>query len=142
MIDAKDLMLGSFVQVVGGLGNDYLEEVISINDNLIGISNVNTESNPQFHCDVEVPIEEVSGVPLTEDILVTNCGFERKQHLYSDRFMLGDFEIERQGKKYAYVIWGNEDAPFLTHYIGHCEYLHELQRLYKVIQKQELEVKL
>ncbi len=65
---------------------------------------------------------------LSEDILL-KCGFEKKKHLY-DRYILNDFELERQGVNYAYVLWGGEDAPHLTQFIGHCKHLHELQQLY------------
>ncbi len=126
----EDLMIGNYIQVVGGLGNDYIEEVISINDNFIGLSNSNTESNPQFHCDVDVPIEEVYGVPLSEEILL-KCGFERLEETeYTvNTYQLGNIRV-----------WVN-NGKFFVLSLFPINYLHELQQFFKLITKQELEIK-
>lgn len=87
--------------------------------------------------DIGEYLEDCEPVVLTSEILLA-CGFEFKKHPYSVRYICDDFELEQQGKYFAYVLWGGEDAPHLTQYIGHCEYLHSLQNLYFSIRKEEL----
>ena len=77
-------------------------------------------------------------IPLTEEWLL-KFGFKDSQNMYDNRWETEDgFEIEIQGKDYAYCIWGGEDAPATTHFIGHCQHVHQLQNLYFALTGEEL----
>ena len=86
-------------------------------------------------------LERLEPIPITEEWLL-KFGFENKDDNRYEIWMHDheDFEIEYIGKKYAYRIWC-EDAPHVTHFIGHCKYVHELQNLFFCLRKKELTIK-
>jgi len=134
---AQDLMVGNLVLDRGGktLRIDYFEQ------DKVCMEMEGSYLNPYPLHPLTEYFEYLQPIILSEEILL-KCGFDKKKHTYSDRYILDDFELERQGVNYACVVWCGEDAPHLTIFIGHCEYLHELQQLYKILTKQELGIKL
>jgi hypothetical protein len=78
-------------------------------------------------------------IELTEEWLM-KFGFEKRDVPYQRRWLLNGFEIEKQGKLFAYVIW-DESAPHLTQFRGHSKYVHQLQNLYFVLTGKELTLK-
>jgi hypothetical protein len=79
-------------------------------------------------------------IPLTEDWLL-RFGFEEKDSRKNRFINRADFELEFQGDKVAYCVWGGEDAPHLTQFFGHCKYVHQLQNLYFALTNEELIIK-
>lgn len=78
-------------------------------------------------------------IPLDQEWL-EKFGFE-KLNLYSlDRWIYNDFEIENMGKYFAKVIW-SESCPHTTQFIGHHQYVHQLQNLYFALTGEELTIK-
>lgn len=73
-------------------------------------------------------------IPITEEWLL-KFGFEKD----GNRFSIGDFEIEKQGLKYACALW-DESAPHLTTFIGHHRYVHQLQNLYFALTGEEITI--
>ena len=78
-------------------------------------------------------------IPLTEEWL-EKFGFEKRDLTNYNRWVYDDFEIEDQGKYFAKVIW-SESCPHTTHFIGHHQYIHQLQNLYFVLTGEELTIK-
>lgn len=86
-------------------------------------------------------LEDIKPIQLTEEWLL-KFGFEKNKS-NKNRFIhyISGFEIERQGSKFAYAVWGGEDAPFLTQFFGHHNYVHQLQNLYFALTGEELTIK-
>jgi hypothetical protein len=78
-------------------------------------------------------------IPLTDEWLL-RFGFEKRDFPFNQRWVFNDFKIEHQGINFAYVLW-SQSAPHLTQFIGHCQYVHQLQNLYFALTGQELELK-
>ena len=78
-------------------------------------------------------------IPLTEDWLL-KLKFEEKDRRKNRFINRADFELEFQGDKVAYCVWGGEDAPHLTQFFGHCKYVHQLQNLYFALTGKELTI--
>ena len=78
-------------------------------------------------------------IKLTEEWLL-KFGFYKSDLSPYNRWVheYNDFEIEIQGDKYAYVLWGGESAPFLTQFLGHSKHVHQLQNLYFALTGEEL----
>lgn len=80
-------------------------------------------------------LEDADPIPLTEEILL-KCGFER----------IDIFAEYRKGNIILGLVIGDENQYQLM-INGFCtsvilNYLHELQNVYKIFEKQELEIKL
>ena len=127
MIKANELMIGNWINVWDKPQKVTGELIYQLEAN----GNQTRIINPAIQ--IAIPI------PITEEILI-KAGAEKRKHRY-DRYILGDIELEKFGGKYAVVIW-SETAPDLTQYIGHCEYLHDLQNLIFELTKQELTINL
>ena len=122
-MEVKDLRIGNYISPLG-IGVTKVEG-FCIWDNLIQSSDF-----------AERGIEDFEPIPITEEWLL-KFGF--KELNIKNRFITEcGFEIEKQGFNYAYVLWGGEDAPFLTQFIGHCKYIHQLQNLYFSLTGKEL----
>jgi hypothetical protein len=84
---------------------------------------------------------KAEAIPLTEEWLL-KFGFQEKDRRQNRFIKNDDFELEFQGDKVAYCVWGGEDAPHLTQFFGHCKHVHQLQNLYFALTGEELEIKL
>ncbi len=133
MIDYKELRLGNWV--IMSQRNDR----VKCDAKPMQLTNVSKEGYNLQH-----PVSLLmygwdwfEPIHLTPEIL-DRCGFEYREVKGEKRFVLGDIEIEQQGDNmFAVVIW-DSSAPFLTHYIGHHQYLHQLQNLYHALTGEEL----
>ena len=79
----------------------------------------------------------IKPVPLTKELLL-KFGFyesDKRRNRFIEENL--DFEIEFQGNEVAYCLW-DADFPSLTHFIGHCKYVHSLQNLYFALTGEEL----
>lgn len=86
-------------------------------------------------------LEDIEPIPLTEEILL-KCGFYKedkdKNRFYNETL---DIEVEFHGNKIAFIVCDVE-CPHCTHFIMHCEYLHEFQNNVFSLTGQELEINL
>ena len=83
--------------------------------------------------------EGVTPIPLTEQILESfgSEKLDRQDRWFHDDL---DFEVEQQGKYFAFCIW-DEECPSLTRFIMHCEHLHTFQNNFFALSGgKELEV--
>ncbi len=123
MIQAKDLMLGSLFSY-----ENCIYEAKVIRDNFVYGINKNGFAPGEF------PIETIKPIILSEEILL-KCGFEKPAHsFYCPIFHLtewDDFPLN-------WCVTMNKNAAVI---IKRLKYLHELQNLYYLLTKQELEIK-
>ena len=125
-MEAKELRIGNYV---GFIKHQHTTIIESMWEDLIGHSSGS-----------ERGIDDFEPIPLTEEWLL-KFGF-KEYDKRKNRFITDDgFEIEIQGKNYAYCIYDVESAPHLTHFIGHCKYVHQLQNLYFALTNEELTIK-
>jgi hypothetical protein len=125
MLRAEELRIGNWVKS-NVSGNDFRFTSYHFND-----------LNQILSCTPPKP--RLEPIPLTEEWLV-KFGFEKRDVPYQRRWLLNDFEIEKQGNLFAYVIW-DESAPHLTQFRGHSKYVHQLQNLYFALTGKELTLK-
>lgn len=74
----------------------------------------------------EVAVEDLTPIVLSPQVLVEWCGF---------RDMGGGIYV----KDNMSLVWDGEKAYFVVG--GKFKYLHELQNIYKVVEKKELDIK-
>jgi hypothetical protein len=101
----------------------------------------NASGGYQFEVTPEMILEPYGlyPIPLTEEWLL-KFGFQEKDRRQNRFIKNDDFELEFQGDKVAYCVWGGEDAPHLTQFFGHCKHVHQLQNLYFALTGEELEI--
>ena len=124
-MDAKELRIGNYVNLIAD-GHEHEPDTFkwSIDDY-------------EYY---ETVMFNILPIPLTEEWLV-KFGFEEKDSRKNRFINRADFELEFQGDKVAYCVWGGEDAPHLTQFFGHCKYVHQLQNLYFALTNEELTIK-
>lgn len=129
MIDYKDLMIGNYVKIYNG----EVYQVQSIYYDCVDIVNSNN-SIEKIMCDRIYPIE------VTDELLV-KLGFVFNK----DDGKTYDNKIRvRKDKLYdTYgIYWECEDDWYSDIYPPYFKYLHELQNIFRMIKKVDLEVKL
>ena len=124
---SKELRIGNYVI--------YNSEVVKVNS--VGRVYLSHKKKYVSH---KILVKDYLEIPLTEDWLV-KFGFEEKDSRKNRFINRADFELEFQGDKVAYCVWGGEDAPHLTQFFGHCKYVHQLQNLYFALTNEELTIK-
>ena len=128
-MEAKELRIGNYVK-------DHLDRVQKVSETRSDayICYLSNGTKLKYKLNTTKPI------PLTEDWLL-KFGFEEKCSIKNRFINRADFELEFQGDKVAYCVWGGEDAPHLTQFFGHCKYVHQLQNLYFALTGEELTIK-
>lgn len=127
MINAQDLRIGNWV-------NNYYTGAESVS---VGLLNMLEQFNPDLHQQI------YSGIPLTEDILL-KCGFTKHGAKYTiNNFDLYDFEYHANGNDFkGWLVPLTDGDFFMSGKFVEIKYLHELQNIYHVHKKQELNIKL
>lgn len=139
----EDLRLGNWVKIDVGVGQvcclmtvEY--ENYSLNEGMQIVVDVEG-----YACPRSCTLEEVEGVPLTEDILLS-CGFRKK-----DSPIMGyvTYSIYRNriydGELSCLTIYNRENEYRIKQVeMNKISYVHELQNVFYLVNKEELEVKL
>lgn len=94
----------------------------------------------------EVDVEKLTPIVLTPAILVEWCGFEKKGLSYKKSWDLTEHLIFTDRMEIgAGLLCSFKHAPDIMGVgevcIGSINYLHELQNLWKILSKQELEIR-
>lgn len=160
MIDPKELRIGNWINVpvknlvaVDGNGsptkwsdsvNDV--EITSIEDN--GDLGTTAYFNMAMGC-TGTTCDEAIPIPLTPEILTDWCGFiEKHQPTFSggyDYFMKFFEQADTKGtySTRKFTISDKTGYVFLNdHFIGRCDYLHQLQNFIHTLFEIELEIKI
>lgn len=138
-----DLRLGNWVKIDVGVGQVCCLMSIEFEDWAIG-------ENMPISVDVEgydtpraCTIEEVEGIPLTEEILLS-CGF-RKKHSPIAGYVTYSIYINsiHDGELSCLNIYNKENEYLIKQVeMNKISYVHELQNVFYLVNKEELEVKL
>lgn len=144
MIDIRELRIGSYIESVHPDFKIGYFKVWAINPSgksfKIELDSEILDSHIQ-----NVPLDYVNPIPLTEDIL-SHCPDFRKDKNQEDEttyhVMKSIWEV-----KWTIEHWTNESAgeykgSFFIQGLGIIKYLHELQNIYLLKEKKELEVKI
>ena len=130
-MEAKELRIGNWVN----LYDDFNSQVTGLT-NTKKVWCVDNPTNEECAWSTN----RIKPIPLTEEWLL-KLGLVESNKI-RNRFIEEnqDFEIEIQGLNYAYCLWGGEDAPHLTQFLGHCKHVHQLQNLYFALTGNELTI--
>lgn len=128
MIDYKDLAIGNYVKIYNG----EIYQVESITYDMVGL--VNSENSiEQIMCDRIYPIE------VTDELLIKlGFVFNKYDETYDNRIRV------RKGKWFdEYGVFCEcEDSWYSDTHCPYFKYLHELQNIFRLITKKDLEVNL
>lgn len=135
MINKTEIRLGNWV-IENKNGNDCYAQIEGIK--LVDAENTNCIIETQYQT---TPIEYISPIPLTEEILL-KCGFEniykseyRNKFDHNKLLYIGyDFSLCEDKSMEGFRYYGK--------YISHIKYLHQLQNLYWCLCGEELEINL
>lgn len=142
-MELNDLRLGNWVKIDVGVGQVCCLMSIEFEDYAIGEDApicVNVEG---YDAPRSCTLEEVEGVPITEEILL-GCGFKE---MTSPLYGYATYSIHRDSRYNGYLsclnIYRKEDKYFVKEIgMNEISYVHELQNAFYIVNKEELEVKL
>lgn len=118
---AQEFRLGNLVNFTSVLGTHNGGEILAINSNSVSFKTV------------EIPIEKIKPIPLTEEWLL-KFGFEldnRPSNINGRYYIHNEIFIEME-RNFVMVD---------KYIISRCEYVHQLQNLYRSLTGQELTIK-
>jgi len=127
---ASELRVGNYVQT------NYEGILQVVNVNSAGLEYIDAHK-PNFSAIGRFELSSVSGIPLTEEILL-KCGFvEKKKWFYKEKFLLGYMTTD-ENLQAEWKFGGVEGTWNLLN----LKYLHQLQNLYFALTGEELEINL
>lgn len=136
-----DLRLGNWVKINEGIGQVCCLMTVEYEDWSIGEDMPICVDGERYNAPRSCTLEEVEGIPLTEEILL-GCGFKEipcslkayKQYSFDSRI------TEEQC---VMTLYSSDGKNFMATSIrDDIKYVHELQNVFYAMNKEELEVKL
>ena len=133
-MNPKELRLGNFVSVLNKGGGQSITEVYSILDEGIQCYNYNIEDNTQlYYCEM-FPLDELTPIPITQELLL-QFGFEEtyKTDIRS--------KLDHPCNYIGCDINRKTDNKWQLRYYGNyiiCDYVHNLQNLFFFLSGNEL----
>jgi hypothetical protein len=79
-------------------------------------------------------------IPITPEILV-DAGFYLVNHIHGYSFHAMDRKSKKDKDKPSIDIYDNKTL-FCSHWVNHCQYVHQLQNLYFALTGEELNIQL
>ena len=131
-LKASELRIGNYCRFIYGESSKYCQidgsDILALSD------------DPTLKMPTTLSVQPIR---LIERWLLDFGFYKEEQHECYLRYSneTEDFKLEKQGGCGAYYLWGGEDAPHLTQFLGHHKYVHQLQNLYFALIGEELEKK-
>lgn len=143
----EDLRLGNWIKIDVGVGKVSCLMTTEFEDYALGEDMPICVDVEGYSCPRSCTIEEVEGIELTEDILL-ECGFKKRLSPL-DGYVT--YSIYRNNKDNGFLsclnIYHKMDITSNAFLVKEVEmneisYVHELQNIFYIVNKEELEVKL
>lgn len=142
-MELGDFRLGNWVKIDVGVGKVCCLMTFEYENYSLGEGMHIVVDVEEYACPRSCTLEEVEGIPLTEEILLC-CGF-RKKHSPISGYVTYSIYINRiyDGELSCLNIY-NKDNEYLIKQVemNKISYVHELQNVFYLVNKEELEVKL
>lgn len=142
-MELNDLRLGNWVKIDAGVGKVCCLMTVEFENYSLDEDMPIIVEVEGYGCPRSCTLEEVEGVPITEEILL-GCGFRKK---HSPIMGYVTYSIYRDSKYYGYLsclnVYFKNDKYFVKEIgMGEISYVHELQNVFYFVNREELEVKL
>lgn len=142
-MELGDLRLGNWVKIDVGVGQVSCLMTVEFENYSLGEDMPIVVDVEEYACPRSCTLEEVEGVELTEEILLS-CGF-RKKHSPIAGYVTYSIYINsiHDGELSCLNIYNKENEYLIKQVeMNKISYVHELQNAFYIVNGEELEVKL
>lgn len=139
----EDLRLGNWVKIDVGVGQVSCLMSIKFEDYSLGEGMPIVVDVEEYGCPRSCTIEEVEGVPLTEEIIL-GCGFKKRTSVLYGYMVYSIYRDNKYDGCFSCLnVYFKNDKYFVKEIeMGEISYVHELQNAFYVVNKEELGVTL
>lgn len=152
-LDYRELMIGNYVKINNPKhrpnDNGRLAITLEVRQDSVSLQLINDEYGINSFGQL---LEFIEGVPLTEEILI-KCGYEIISVIENNKtyeILVEEVDIDYGGNDYFELkviesVTGNKEIMIQHNYYDRVKiikYIHELQNLYFILTKQNLEIRL
>lgn len=142
-MELGDLRLGNWVKIDVGVGQVSCLMTVEYENYSLGEGMPIIVDVEGYACPRSCTLEEVEGVPITEEILL-GCGF-RKKHSPIMGYVTYSIYLNsiNDGELSCLNIYAKENEYRVKQVeMNEISYVHELQNAFYIVNKEELEIKL
>lgn len=139
----EDLRLGNWVKIDVGVGQVSCLMTVEFEDYSLGEGMPIIVDVEGYACPRSCTMEEVEGIPLTEDILLS-CGFRKKDSPITGYVTYSIYRNNIYNGELSCLTIYNKGNEYCIKQVemNKISYVHELQNMFYLVNKEELEVKL